>query len=129
MLHRTCFGSVERFIGILTENYAGAFPVWLSPVQIKLLPISDKFMDYAKDIFAQFKKLGIRVELDESNEKIGYKIRKAQMEKVPYMAVIGEKELANHTLSIRERSKGDLGAMAVEDVIAHIQELTATRKG
>lgn len=129
MLHRTCFGSVERFIGILTENYAGAFPVWLSPVQIKLLPISDKFMDYAKDIFAQFKKLGIRVELDESNEKIGYKIRKAQMEKVPYMAVIGEKEVANNTLAIRERSKGDLGAMAVEDVISHIQELSKTRKG
>ena len=129
MIHRTVFGSVERFLGVLIENYNGAFPVWLAPVQIKLLPISDKHLDYALGLRKKFKKLGIRVEVDESNEKIGYKIRKAQMEKVPYMAIIGDKEIENNTLSIRDRSKGDLGAKAVDDVVAHIQELTATRKG
>jgi threonyl-tRNA synthetase len=129
MVHRTVFGSVERFLGILIENYNGAFPVWLSPVQVKLLPISDKHLAYAKELRKKFKKMGIRVEVDESNEKIGYKIRKAQMEKVPYMAVIGDKEMKNNTLSIRDRAKGDIGAQPVDDFIAHVQELTATRKG
>jgi threonyl-tRNA synthetase len=129
MIHRTCFGSVERFIGILIENYAGAFPVWLAPVQIKLLPITDKHLEYAMALRKKFKKLGIRVEVDETNEKVGYKIRKAQMEKVPYMGIIGDKEVEANTLSIRDRSKGDIGAKPVEEVIAHIQELTETRKG
>lgn len=129
MVHRTVFGSVERFLGILIENYNGAFPVWLAPVQVKLLPISDKHLAYAKELRKKFKKMGIRVEVDESNEKIGYKIRKAQMEKVPYMAVIGDKEMENNTLSIRDRAKGDIGAQPVDDFIAHVQELTATRKG
>ena len=95
MVHRACFGSIERFIGILIEHYAGAFPVWLAPTQVKILPISEKQMDYAVELRKKFKKAGIRVELDESNEKIGYKIRKAQMEKVPYMCVIGEKKYRN----------------------------------
>lgn len=129
MVHRTVFGSVERFLGILIENYNGAFPVWLAPVQVKFLPISDKHLAYAKELRKKFKKMGIRVEVDESNEKIGYKIRKAQMEKVPYMAVIGDKEMENNTLSIRDRSQGDIGAQPVDDFIAHVQELTATRKG
>lgn len=129
MVHRACFGSIERFIGIITENYAGAFPVWLAPVQIKFLPISDKHLTYAKDLARKFKKLGIRAEVDESNEKIGYKIRKAQMEKVPYMAVLGDKEIENKTVSLRDRSQGDLGAKPIDEVIAHIQELTASRKG
>jgi len=129
MVHRTVFGSVERFLGILIENYNGAFPVWLAPVQVKLLPISDKHLAYAKELRKKFKKMGIRVEVDESNEKIGYKIRKAQIEKVPYMAVIGDKEMENNTLSIRDRAKGDIGAQPVDDFIAHVQELTATRKG
>lgn len=129
MIHRTVFGSVERFLGILIENYNGAFPVWLAPVQVKFLPISDKHLAYAKELRKKFKKMGIRVEVDESNEKIGYKIRKAQMEKVPYMAVIGDKEMENDTLSIRDRAKGDIGAQPVDDFIAHVQELTATRKG
>lgn len=129
MVHRACFGSIERFIGIITENYAGAFPVWLAPVQIKFLPISDKHLTYAKDLAKKFKKLGIRAEVDESNEKIGYKIRKAQMEKVPYMAVLGDKEIENKTVSLRDRSQGDLGAKPIDEVIAHIQELTASRKG
>ena len=129
MVHRTVFGSVERFLGILIENYNGAFPVWLAPVQVKFLPISDKHLAYAKELRKKFKKMGIRVEVDESNEKIGYKIRKAQMEKVPYMAVIGDKEMENNTLSIRDRAKGDIGTQPVDDFIAHVQELTATRKG
>ena len=129
MVHRTCFGSVERFLGILIENYAGAFPVWLAPVQIKFLPISDKHLAYALELRKKFKKLGIRVEVDESNEKIGYKIRKAQMEKVPYMAIIGDKEVESGMLSIRDRAKGDVGAKSIDDVVAHIQELTASRKG
>lgn len=129
MVHRTVFGSVERFLGILIENYNGAFPVWLAPVQVKFLPISDKHLAYAKELRKKFKKMGIRVEVDESNEKIGYKIRKAQMEKVPYMAVIGDKEMESNTLSIRDRAKGDIGAQPVDEFIAHVQELTATRKG
>ena len=129
MVHRACFGSIERFLGISTENYAGAFPVWLAPVQVKFLPISDKHLAYAQELRKQFKKLGIRAEADESNEKIGYKIRKAQMEKVPYMAVIGDKEMENKTLSIRDRSKGDLGAQSIDDFVAHVKELIETRKG
>lgn len=129
MIHRTCFGSVERFLGILIENYAGAFPVWLAPVQIKLLPITDKHLPHALALRKKFKKLGIRVEVDESNEKIGYKIRKAQMEKVPYMGIIGDKEVEGNTLSLRDRSKGDIGAKSVDEVIAHIQELNESRKG
>lgn len=129
MVHRACFGSIERFLGIITENYAGAFPVWLAPVQIKFLPISDKHLAYVKDLAKKFKKLGIRAEVDESSEKIGYKIRKAQMEKVPYMAVVGDKEMENGTLGLRDRSKGDLGAKSIDEVVAHIQELTKTRKG
>lgn len=129
MIHRTCFGSVERFLGILIENYAGAFPVWLAPIQIKLLPITDKHLSYALALRKKFKKLGIRVEVDESNEKVGYKIRKAQMEKVPYMGIIGDKEVEANTLALRDRSKGDIGAKSVEEVIAHIQELNESRKG
>lgn len=129
MVHRACFGSIERFIGILIEHYAGAFPVWLAPTQVKILPISEKQMDYAVELRKKFKKAGIRVELDESNEKIGYKIRKAQMEKVPYMCVIGEKEVQEQTVSVRDRSQGDLGSRNVDGFIAHIQELSESRKG
>ena len=129
MVHRACFGSIERFIGILIEHYAGAFPVWLAPTQVKILPISEKQMDYAVELRKKFKKAGIRVELDESNEKIGYKIRKAQMEKVPYMCVIGEKEVQEQTVSVRDRSQGDLGSRNVDEFIAHIQDLSESRKG
>lgn len=129
MVHRACFGSIERFIGILIENYAGAFPVWLAPVQVKLLPISEKCMDYAVALRKKFKAAGVRVELDESNEKIGYKIRRAQMEKVPYMAVIGDKEAQSGTVSVRHRTQGDMGAVNVDEFIAEILELTAERKG
>lgn len=129
MIHRVVYGSIERFIGILTENYAGAFPTWLAPVQIKILPISEKHLAYCQDVAKKLEAQGIRVEVDESSEKLGYKIRKAQMEKVPYMAVVGDKEMENGTLGLRDRSKGDLGAKPIDEVVAHIQKLTETREG
>ena len=116
MIHRVAFGSIERFFGILIEQYAGAFPTWLAPVQVKVLPISDKFMDYAQKVKKQLEALNIRVELDSRAEKIGYKIREAQMEKVPFMFVVGEKEAENNTVSVRERQKGDLGAMSIDEI-------------
>ncbi len=128
MIHRACFGSLERFIGILIENYAGAFPVWLSPVQVKLLPITDKHMEYAEEVRKQMRKAGIRVEVDRSNEKIGYKIRKAQLEKVPFMCVIGDKEVESNSLAIRDRAQGDLGAKPVAEFIAEVKELAVSRK-
>ncbi|MCT4594107.1 MAG: threonine--tRNA ligase [Anaeromicrobium sp.] len=120
MVHRVIFGSIERFIGILIEHFAGRFPAWLAPVQVKVLPIADKFSDYAKEVVAKMTEEGIRVELDERNEKIGYKIREAQLEKVPYMIIIGEKEVEGKTISVRSRDKGELGAQGVE---AFIEEL------
>ena len=129
MVHRACFGSIERFLGIITENYAGAFPVWLAPVQIKFLPISDKQLAYAEDTARRFKKAGLRVEVDTSSEKIGYKIRKAQMEKVPYMAIVGDKEMAAGTISVRERTQGDIGVKAAEEVLHMIKQLADSRQG
>jgi len=116
MIHRTAFGSIERFFGILIEQYAGAFPTWLAPVQVKILPISDKFMDYAVKVKEQLESLNIKVELDSRAEKIGYKIREAQMQKVPYMFVVGEKEAESDTVSVRERQKGDMGSMSIEEI-------------
>ena len=129
MIHRVVYGSIERFIGILTENYAGAFPTWLAPVQIKILPISEKHLAYCQDVAKKMEAKGIRVEVDESNEKLGYKIRKAQMEKVPYMAVVGDKEMENGAFGLRDRSKGDLGDKPIDDVIEHILHVSATREG
>ena len=129
MIHRVVYGSIERFIGILTENYAGAFPTWLAPVQIKILPISEKHLAYCQDVAKKLEAQGIRVEVDESSEKLGYKIRKAQMEKVPYMAVVGDKEMENGSFGLRDRSKGDLGDNPIDEVVAHILELNKTRKG
>ena len=117
MLHRTIFGSIERFIGILIEHFAGKFPLWLSPVQVKILPISDKFVDYAYEVQKELKNLGMRVNVDARAEKIGFKIREAQLEKVPYMLVIGEKEVENNTIAVRSRDLGDLGSMKKEEVI------------
>ncbi len=122
MIHRALFGSFERFIGIITEHFAGAFPTWLSPVQVKILPITDKQMDYAKKVQEQLIEAGIRVELDERQEKLGYKIREAQMEKVPYILVIGDKEIEANAVGVRARSKGDIGQMKVQDFIDKIEE-------
>ena len=121
MIHRVVFGSIERFIGILIEHYAGKFPVWLAPVQIKILPISEKFSAYSKDVLMKFKENGIRCEMDERDEKIGYKIREAQLEKVPYMIILGEKEAQSGIFSVRSREQGDIGALSFESVIEHIE--------
>lgn len=117
MIHRVVYGSIERFIGILIEHYAGKFPLWLAPVQVKVLPISEKFFGYAGDILQSLKAAGIRCEMDNRDEKIGYKIRSAQMEKVPYMLIVGQKEEESQTVSVRGREDGDLGSFALEDFV------------
>lgn len=127
MIHRVVFGSIERFIGILIEHFAGAFPAWLAPVQVKLLPISEHFADYAQSVAEELKKQGLRVEVDNRNEKIGYKIREAQLEKVPYMLVMGEKEQNEGTVSVRSRRDGDKGAMALSDFTAAIKAEIASK--
>ena len=120
MIHRVVFGSIERFIGIITEHFAGAFPVWLSPVQVKVMPITDRTSDYAKDVAAKLSAAGVRVETDLRNEKIGYKIRKAQMQKTPYMLVIGDREAESGAVAVRTRSGEDLGAMPLDAFIERI---------
>ena len=120
MIHRVVFGSIERFIGIITEHFAGAFPVWLSPVQVKVMPITDRTSDYAKDVAAKLSAAGGRVETDLRNEKIGYKIREAQMQKTPYMLVIGDREAESGAVAVRTRSGEDLGAMPLDAFIERI---------
>ena len=127
MIHRVVFGSIERFIGILIEHYAGRFPVWLSPVQVKVLSVSEKSRDYANSVYARLRSAGIRVEIDNRDEKIGYKIREAQLEKVPYMLVIGEKETENGNIAVRSRDGGDLGSMDTEAFVAKVLLETAER--
>ena len=123
MIHRALFGSFERFIGIITEHFAGAFPTWLAPVQVKILPIStEKHYEYAKGLADKLDELGFRVELDDRNEKIGYKIREAQVQKVPYMLVVGDKEMAENAVGVRNRKDGDLGAMKVDEFIIKLKE-------
>lgn len=128
MIHRACFGSMERFIGILIEHYAGAFPTWLAPVQVKILPISEKHVEYAEKLRKAFKKAYVRVELDDRNEKIGYKIRQAQMEKVSYMLVVGDKEEQEGTVAVRSRVEGEKGSVKWEDFLADILEEVKERK-
>ncbi len=122
MVHRAPFGSLERFIGILIEHFAGAFPLWLSPSQVAVLPVSDKFNDYAAQVVAQLKAAGVRTELDDSSEKIGAKIRRATLDKVPYMAVLGQREQEAGTVAVRHRTQGDRGAVAVADFIAALRK-------
>ena len=127
MIHRVAFGSIERFIGILIEHFAGAFPTWLAPIQVKVLPISDKYMDYAENVLAQLKDAGIRAELDSRAEKIGYKIREAQMQKVPYMLVVGAKEEESGLVSVRSRFEGDEGQKSTAEFIAALKEEIAQK--
>ena len=122
MIHRVAFGSIERFIGILIEHYAGKFPTWLAPVQVKILPVSDKFADYAQKVTDELKEAGIRVELDGRSEKLGYKIREAQMQKVPYMIIVGEKEVEENVVSVRKRDEGDIGSMELSAFTAKVLE-------
>ncbi len=127
MIHRVAFGSVERFIGILIEHFAGAFPTWLAPVQVKVLPISEKYEEYAKSVKADLDEAGIRAEIDLRSEKIGYKIREAQTQKIPYMLVVGQKEEADGTVSVRSRFKGDEGSRELSCFISDIKEEIAGR--
>lgn len=122
MIHRVVFGSIERFMGILIEHYEGKFPLWLSPVQVKVLPVSDKFLDYAREMESAMKKEGLRCETDARGEKIGYKIRMAQMERVPYMLIVGEKENGTGNVSVRKREEGDLGRMPLERFLEMLRE-------
>ena len=127
MLHRVVYGSIERFIGILIENYAGAFPTWLAPVQVKLLPITDKHMDYAYELKNKLFALGIRAEVDARNEKTGYKIREAQVKKIPYALVIGDKEVEDQTVNVRKYGEKDSNTMGVDAFVAMIQEEISTK--
>jgi threonyl-tRNA synthetase len=128
MIHRTIFGSIERFIAILTEHYAGAFPAWLAPVQVKILPITEKHNGYAEDIRKKLFDLGFRVEADLRNEKVGYKIREAQMEKIPFMLIVGDKEMENGTVSIRSREKGDIGVSSLDDFVKNLKGIVESKK-
>ena len=121
MIHRVIFGSIERFIGILIEHFAGAFPTWLAPVQVKVLPISDKYMDYAQKVLDELNNSGVRAEIDTRAEKIGYKIREAQMKKIPYMLVVGAKEEEDGLVSVRSRFEGDEGQKSLTDFLAAIK--------
>ena len=119
IIHRTSIGCYERTLALLIEKYAGAFPLWLAPVQVKLLPIADRHIAYANEVKARLEAVGMRVELDDRNEKIGYKIREARMQRVPYMLVMGDSEVESGTLSVRSRKEGDLGAKSVDEFIAN----------
>ncbi|HEV2718618.1 MAG TPA: His/Gly/Thr/Pro-type tRNA ligase C-terminal domain-containing protein, partial [Thermoanaerobaculia bacterium] len=126
VLHRAIYGSFERFIAILIEHFAGAFPFWLAPVQAGVLPLSEKFTDYGREVLTKLKAAGIRAQIDESNEKLGAKIRHAQLQKVPFMLVVGEKEAASGSVALRERG-GQQSTMSVEALIAKARELIRSR--
>ena len=129
IIHRAPLGTHERFIGFLLEHYAGKFPAWLAPLQVKILPISDKFMDYANKVLKTMKKAGVRAEIDDRNEKIGKKIRDTELMKVPYMLVIGEKEMNEEKISIRRQGKGDLGAKDLHEFVSEISQEISERRG
>ena len=122
LIHRAIFGSFERFIALLIEHYAGAFPTWLSPVQVRVLSIADRHSEHASDIRSRLAKEGFRVELDIRQEKIGLKIREAQLQKVPYMLVIGDREVENETVAVRTRTSGDQGARSINEFIETLQD-------
>ena len=128
IIHRTSIGCYERTLALLIEKYAGAFPMWLAPVQVKLLPVADRHLDYVYEIKKALDACGMRVEVDSRSEKIGYKIREAQLEKVPYMFIIGDKDVEANTVSVRHRKEGDLGAMKLEDFIAMAQKEISTKE-
>jgi len=122
MIHRTVLGSMERFIAILTEHYAGAFPLWLAPVQIVVMPITERAHEYAQSVYDKLFALGFRVETDFRNEKIGFKIREAQLQKIPYMLVLGDKEVESGLVAIRKRGEGDVGAMRFDEFAAKLAD-------
>lgn len=129
IIHRTSIGCYERTLALLIEKYAGAFPVWLAPVQVKLLAIADRHLDYIYEVKKRLEAAGIiRIEIDDRSEKIGYKIREAQLEKVPYMLVIGDKDIENNTVSVRSRKDGDIGAMSIDEFIERICDDVNTKR-
>lgn len=128
MIHRVCLGSIERFIGILIENYAGKFPVWLAPCQVKVISVSDKYNEYASEVVDKLFKAGVRVELDDRTEKVGFKIREAQLEKIPYMIVVGEKEQSEKNISVRSRDEGELGNVEIDEFISKIEKQIKERE-
>jgi threonyl-tRNA synthetase len=127
MVHRALLGSLERFFGVLIEHYAGAFPVWLAPVQAKIIPIADRHMAFADQVMVRLKAAGLRAEVDDGGDRMNAKIRNAQLAKIPYMLVIGDREQDNDAVAVRLRSNEDLGAMAVDDFIARVQALAQAR--
>jgi threonyl-tRNA synthetase len=127
MVHRALYGSIERFFGILIEHYAGAFPVWLAPVQATVLPITDRQMEYACEVRRQLDAAGIRATVDERSEKVNLKIRDAQLQKIPYMLVVGDREQQNGQVAVRNRKHGDQGAKALDDFIAEIRALVQSK--
>jgi threonyl-tRNA synthetase len=120
MIHRALLGSMERFIGILLEHYGGALPLWLSPVQVSIIPISGKFIDYAREVYTLCLAAGLRVEIDDRPEKMGYKIREAEVKKIPYMAIVGEKEVPAKTVSVRGHGRGDLGSVPISQFVGQL---------
>ena len=127
MIHRVVLGSIERFIGVITEHFAGAFPTWLAPVQVKVLPITDRTAQVCDNIASELDELGLRVEVDHRNEKLGYKIREAQLQRIPYMLVVGDRDVENGVVSVRSRKGGDLGAMTLDAFKEKILEEVKTR--
>ena len=127
MIHRVVFGSLERIIGVITEHFAGAFPLWLAPVQVKVLPVTDRAAAYAEELCRALDRSGFRAETDRRSEKLGYKIRQAQAMKVPYMAIVGDRDLEQQTVSVRHRSGKDLGAMSLDAFTALLQEERDTK--
>jgi len=128
MIHRALLGSIERFIGVITEHFAGAFPTWLSPVQVKVLPVTDRAAEYAQDIAVKLDAQGFRVEVDGRNEKIGKKIREAQLEKIPYMLVVGDRDMEAGTVSVRHRAEGDLGAMSLDQFAGQLRQIVDSKE-
>ncbi|NLJ85557.1 MAG: threonine--tRNA ligase, partial [Firmicutes bacterium] len=128
MVHRVIFGALERFIGILIEHFAGAFPAWLAPIQARLIPVGDRFVDYAQAVAEELADCGLRIDVDSHDDKVGYKIRKAQLEKIPYMLVVGEREVNAGSVAVRHRQLGDMGSMSASVFKELLQQEVAGRK-
>lgn len=127
MIHRVVFGSIERFIGILIEHFAGAFPLWLAPEQVRILPIADRHHDRAYEIKKELENAGLRVSVDDRSEKIGYKIREARLQKLPYWLIVGDKEVENGDVSVSHRGEGDIGSMEIPAFLSRLQEEISTK--
>ena len=127
VIHRAPFGSMERFMGVLIEHFAGEFPLWLSPVQVAILPITDAYLEYAKEVEAKLRAANVRTELDDRNEKIGYKIRECQTKKIPFMLVVGEKEKSTGAVSVRQHKKGDLGSQTLDAFLGRVTDVIRTK--